>query len=394
MLPFLAAVMFTTSLVTTVTAQTTQPKQQMFDVTNLFTAGDSDYATYRIPAITITRKGTIIVGCAARLDGHGDWVNIDTMIRRSTDNGGTWEPAVKVTDVGTSVVDNATFIAMPDRDRVLLMYQVGYAKAYVKTSDDEGATWSEPREITGAFETYRSRDRYDWKVIAMGPGHGIVLKNGRMLVPVWLATDHSHRPSVSSTIYSDDHGETWQAGEIVTQDKPESRNPSENVLIELADGRVMNNIRCESKEHRRLVAFSKDGTTQWTTPAPDKQLFEPICMASMARMSLKPDAMKNRILFANPDSEGSEAALKKRGAFIRKNVTVRLSYDEGQTWPVARVVEPGPSGYSDMAVANDGTVFMALERGDTRGENTFAPKFFSVARFNLAWLTDGKDLER
>ena len=68
------------------------------------------------------------------------------------------------------VVDNATFIV--DGNRISLMYQINYAKAYLKHSDDEGVTWSEPTELTNAFETIRTRDKYEWKVIAMGPGLG------------------------------------------------------------------------------------------------------------------------------------------------------------------------------------------------------------------------------
>ncbi len=77
--------------------------------------------------------------------------------------------------------------------------------------------------------------------------------------------------------------------------------------------------------------------------------------------------------------------------FVRKNITVRMSYDEGKTWPVAKVVDPGDAGYTDMAVAPDGTIFLAYERGDTNGEKVFSSKYLSVARFNLAWLTGGSD---
>lgn len=337
----------------------------------------------------VTRKGTILVACAARAAGWGDWVDIDTLVRRSTDNGKTWLPAEKVTDDEKNVVDNATFLT--DGNRINLMYQINYAKAYLKTSDDEGATWSAPREITSAFDAYRTRDHYAWTVLAMGPGHGIVMKNGRFVVPIWLATDHSHRPSITSTIYSDDKGETWHAGDIVTQNLPESKNPSENVLIELADGRVMNNIRCESPSHRRLVAYSTDGVTGWTKPTPHEELFEPVCFASMTRYSLPTDGGKNRILFCNPDSKDGPALNNKANSYVRKNDSVRLSYDDGKTWPIEKTLEPGESGYTDMAVGPDGAIYVAYEHGSIKDQKTFAPKYLAVARFDLAWLTDGKD---
>lgn len=115
-------------------------------------------------------------------------------------------------------------------------------------------------------------------------------------------------------------------------------------------------------------------------------------MASMARLSEKPTGNKNRLLFSNPDnlarSDGKEAPGKNRD---RKNVSVKLSYDESATWPVSRTVEMGFSGYSDLAVAKDGTILLFYERGSTNGKDIYRTGLLTVARFNLEWLTDGKD---
>ena len=105
---------------------------------------------------------------------------------------------------------------------------------------------------------------YDWKVLATGPNHSIQLKNGRLVVPVWLSTGtggNAHRPSVTATIYSDNQGKTWKAGDIAVPCTEEWINPNETVAIELNDGRVMLNVRSESKAHRRLVTISPDGVT-------------------------------------------------------------------------------------------------------------------------------------
>ncbi|MEI9894599.1 MAG: sialidase family protein [Chthoniobacter sp.] len=161
------------------------------------------------------------------------------------------------------------------------------------------------------------------------------------------------------------------------------------MAIELADGRVMLNVRSESKAHRRLVTVSKDGATNWSTPKFDDALLEPICMASIVRYSLVQDGGKNRILFCNPDNlaraDGKEEAGKNRD---RKNVSVKLSYDEGRTWPVTRSIEPGPSMYSDIAVTKSGTILCFYGRGTKPG---FAGEFLTLARFNLEWLTGGKE---
>src|SRR5262249_7026069 len=152
--------------------------------------------------------------------------------------------------------------------------------------------------ITGAFEGFRKS--YPWAVLATGPGHGIELKNGRLLVPVWISpgtAGSAHSPSVAATIYGDDRGATWKAGQIAGPETPRLPAPNETAPAKLSDGRVMLNIRAASKRQGRIVTLSKEGATKWTAPGFDDQLFEPVCFASLARLG------KNRLLFVNPDSE-------------------------------------------------------------------------------------------
>src|SRR5262249_23178878 len=146
---------------------------------------------------------------------------------------------------------------------------------------------------------------YDCKVFATGPDHGIQLRSGRLVVPVWLSTGtggNAHRPSVTATIYSDDGGKTWNAGEVAVPNTEGKINPNETGPIETADGSVMLNVRNESKKHRRIVTVSKDGATGWSKPSFDEALKEPICMGGIVRYSTSPPADRNRILFCNPDN--------------------------------------------------------------------------------------------
>ncbi len=382
--------------------------EPLLEKIDLFEAGKEGYALYRIPGIVTTKRGTVLAYCEARRTGKSDWDTIDILLRRSTDGGKTWTERAKIADVPgpksknpvalaqkLANPDDVTYnnaVAIPDQNgAVHFLYCLEYARCFYIRSDDEGATWSKPVEITAAFDKFRPE--YDWKVLATGPAHGIQLKTGRLIVPVWLSLGtggHAHRPSVTSVIYSDDLGRTWSRGEIAGPNQGEWIIPNETCAVQLADGRVLLNMRSESKANRRLLTTSRDGVTAWSKPQFHEQLLEPICMASMVRLSEAP--AKNRLLFANPHNlartDGKEAPGKGRD---RKNVSVKLSYDESATWPVSKTIEPGFSGYSDLAVAKDGTILLFYERGSTDGKDSYRTGLLTVARFNLEWLTDGQD---
>jgi hypothetical protein len=89
------------------------------------------------------------------------------------------------------------------------------------------------------------------------------------------------------------------------------------------------------------------------------------------------------LVFANPaDSR------------YRFDLAVRLSYDEGKTWPVAKLLRKGPAAYSSKAVFPDGTIGILYEPGNVYGEIVEYYAMLAFARFNLAWLTDGQDKVR
>lgn len=371
---------------------------------DLFVAETNGYALYRIPGLIVTRRGGVLAWCEARKHSGSDWGAINIQMRRSTDGGRTFEAARTIANVEgpkpknpvavaqkLSPTDEVTYnnpVMIADNNGVVhFLFCLEYMRCFYARSVDDGKTFTKPIEITAAFDQFRPE--YNWKVLATGPGHGLQLKNGRLIVPVWLSDGtggHAHRPSVNATIYSDDHGQTWQRGDIIIPNTPDWVNPSEAVAVQLTDGRVMFNSRSESKPNRRLVAYSKDGATNWTRPAFHHELVEPICLASLIRLSEKP----SRLLFVNPNNltraDGKDAPGLSRD---RKNLSLRLSYDEGQTWPVTKVLEPGPSGYADLAVAKDGTIFCLYENGFKDRRNSYSAQL-TLARFNLEWLTDGK----
>jgi sialidase-1 len=377
---------------------------------DLFTVGDDPtYRVYHIPGVVVTAKGTVLAWCEARRKG-GDWDDIHILLRRSTDDAKTWSAPRRIAEVAGPITKNpfslgvknvdpkdVTYhnpVLIADRDgTVHMVFCIEYMRCFHQRSADDGVTWSTPVEITATFEKFRAA--YDWKVLATGPNHSIQLRSGRLLVPVWLSTGtggNAHRPSVTATIYSDDAGQTWRAGEVAVPCTDEWINPNETVAVELADGRVMLNVRNESKAHRRLVTTSSEGATGWSAPRFDDALLEPICMGGIVRYSLGDGGGKNRILFSNPHNlERADGKVEPGRNRDRKNVSIKLSYDEGQTWPVNKTVEPGWSAYSDLAVTKAGTILCFYGRGEKPG---FAGDRLTIARCDLEWLTDGKEQGR
>jgi sialidase-1 len=387
----------------TATAAPLDTKQPFQETADLFLKGENGFATYRIPGIVVTAKGTVLVYCEARRDGN-DWGTNNIYLRRSTDGGKTFDLARQIAHQGTRIprnpvaiekkieseldqtVNNPVMIA--DKDgTVHFIYCVEYSHVFYSKSTDDGLTWSNPVDLTPVVAGLRSQ--YKWRVVASGPGHAIQLKNGRLLVPLWLSTSdgakNGHGPSVVSTLYSDDKGASWKVGEIAGKPTPgdEWKSVGEPIAVELADGRVLMNLRSPTKRDRRLVTISPDGASGWSKPQFDAALREPSCMASLVRLSLPTNGGKSRILFSNPDTLKARAG--QSGApgtgRARENLTVKLSYDEGKTWPVSRVLDPGRAAYSDLAVLPSGTILCLYEK----------PGYLSLARFNLSWLSQGKD---
>jgi len=330
----------------------------------------------------------------ARRGSGGDWDGNDVLLRRSLDGGVTWQPPQRVVGCeayGPGPVNNFVLIAGAD-GTVHALYCHNYSRVFSLRSRDDGATFSSPLEITQTLAGFR--EAYPWRVIATVPGHGIQLRGGRLLVPVWMSDGSGtefgagklgHRPSAVATIYSDDNGKTWQCGEIFAHSDGRIVNPSETLAVELDDGRVLCNIRSESPQNRRLIAISPDGARDWSEPVFDDALLEPVCMGSLLRLR-QPDADGQGVyLFANPDNLENELTPPGRNlAHDRKRLTVKRSRDDCASWPASRVLEEGPSGYSDLTEAADGTILCIYELG-MLGHMT-DPAAVCVAQFDQKWL--------
>ena len=345
---------------------------------------DTTYASMRIPALVMTKKGTLLAFCEGRIGSASDWADMDLLMRRSTDEGQTWEPPVviaareggKPTSNPTPIVDN--------EGTIHLLYQRDYARAYYVQSKDDGKTWSKPNDITYAFDEFKPE--YDWKVLAPGPGHAIQLKSGRLLAPVWLSDPEKlvprrgHGPSCVATIYSDDLGKTWKRGSIVANNSPQLKSPNESMVVQLDDGRIMINMRNPTDVHRKAISFSPDGISNWSKPVFDDELFEPVCMASMIKIPEKNNSGKSMLIFSNPDSRN----IPKHP---RRNLTIKLSFDASESWQVQKVLHAGPSGYSDLAIGEN-AIYCLYEANEEAGGWNYT---IVLKRFSLDWLKKDND---
>lgn len=356
----------------------------------LFTARTGGYHIYRIPGVLCTARGVVLATTEARQKTGSDYDDIDILMRRSLDGGATWEPARKIVDhdwYGPGPAHNFVLVGDRDSGEVHALYSHDYARLFHLVSHDDGASFSEPQEITAVAQGLLAL--YPWRVIAAGPGHGLQLRTGRLIVPLWLSDGsggdfggqhRSHRPSCVSLLYSDDHGATWQTGEIVAPVTGEL-DPSEAVAVELSDGRVLINMRHEGEPHRRMVTVSPDGVGQWAKPWFEEALLEPSCMASLIRWSWPTPEAPGAILFANPDNLDQSM---KAWARDRKRVTVKLSLDDCRSWAYSRVLEEGPSAYSDLAILPDGTALCLYECGMIEHMGDVA--CLVAARFDREWV--------
>ena len=354
----------------------------IFEEQAVFVSGEGGYHTYRIPSLMVTPKGTLLAFCEGRKNSAADYGDIDILLRRSCDYGRTWGPVQLIVDHGPNTIGNPCPVVNREtgRIRLLLTGNLGddsedkilrrmareTRTVWSCCSIDEGQTWTMPSEITADTKLP------DWTWYATGPGCGIQLKNGRMVIPCDHNVAEPEDIRRSHVIYSDDGGDTWQIGGGV------GGQGNECQVGELVDGSLMLNMRNyargEGQQNCRAVATSGDGGLSWSPIWWAGELVEPVCQASFIRFTKQPEFTKNRLLFANPASTR------------REKMTIRVSYDEGLSWLVAKEIYSGPSAYSALAVLPDMTIGCLYERGEKGPYETI-----TFARLSLEWITNGAD---
>ena len=358
-----------------------QAGEPFYTEQDLAVGGEGGFPNYRIPALAVTNDGDILASYDGRPTAWDAPGPNSILQRRSTDGGVTWEEQTFVHEgkveapiEGYSdpsyIVDRHTGdifnFHVKSFDRGFGNSQPGVdpearnvLHAEVSVSEDDGRTWE--HEVITADVTAD----LGWRSRFAASGQGIQLKYGehagRLIQQFTIINGDGVFQAVS--VYSDDHGETWKVGE------PVGVGMDENKTVELSDGRVMLNSRDSHRSGYRKVAISEDGGVTYGEVTIDRELPDPTNNASIVRAYPNAPEGSDRakvLLFSNSGSQTS-----------RTNGTIRMSFDDGETWPVAKVFQPGEMAYSTLATLPDGTIGLLYEPGHNG---------IRFARFNLAWL--------
>ena len=340
--------------------------QELFPV-DVFMAHTYGITQFRIPSLITTKKGTLLAVCDARVDREGDPPNnVDQVLRRSFDQGKTWESLQKILDFPNKEgAGDPQLIQDPKTGRIFLFY--GYCPGrnelidapimlgrhlslqYIY-SDNEGTSWSLPIVVEYGLK------KEGWHSLWPSPGRGTVLKDGTLVIPI---SGYDTKKIFSHFIFSSDHGQSWQISERIGE------GINEATLVELSDGTLMVNARNDSK--KRAIVTSNDRGRHWSPIFFHPQLQEPTCQGSFVKSKWN---KKDVLIFSNPNDPAK-----------RQNLTVKLSFDDGKTWPVQKVIHSGPSAYSCLTILRNGNVGLLYENGTNNPYEKI-----SFVNLDMAWL--------
>lgn len=359
-------------ITTTGTAQAAAPAPGTLTSQDLTVDGTGS-PHYRIPALTTSVRGTVLAAYDARPTLGDLPSNIGIVLRRSTDGGTTWQPQQVVRkDAAPAGYGDPSLLVDRTTGRIFLFYAAGVNQGFFGSatgndetdpdvlqadysySDDDGLTWTH-RRIT------RQIKNPAWGGMFASSGEGIQLRNGAhkgRLVQQYAIRNNGANYAVSA--YSDDHGATWRTG------TPVGPGGDENKPVELNDGTIMLNNRSAPY---RTIAYSTDGGATYTPFVRDTELPDPANNASIMRYA--PD-----VPASNPQS--SWLLFSNTEATSRKNLTVKMSCDNGRTWPIKKVVDPGAAAYSTLTRLPGGRVGLLYERADYT--------HITYDSFDLKWL--------
>lgn len=330
----------------------------------VFDSGEDGYNTYRIPAIVRAANGDLLAFAEGRKNSGSDSGDIDIVLKRSTDQGKSWGAMKLVQDefsnptAAITIGNPAPVVDLLDPvhpGRIWLPFSRNNDRVFVTYSGDNGATWANRTEITSTAKSPA------WSWYATGPVHGIQLMRGANAGRLLIPSDHRSTSGTSwgaHVLMSNDHGATWQIGAVDTHSSSSSIHPNENVAVELVDGRVYFNARDQSGSDpaTRAIAYSTNGGATYAAPfVAEPSLTTPVVQNSVVRFAAT-DAgdAKNILIHSGPGQAAS-----------RNDLTIRVSFDEGTTWVMETLLDPGPAAYSDLVKIDSGRIGVLYEAGQS-----------------------------
>jgi len=343
------------------TACTSHPARVDAAPTDILTSGESGHAVYRIPAATCLASGRLLVFAEARASADDNGTN-DIVLKHSDDGGATWGPLQLLLDEPGRSLNNPCVVQCtrgPHAGRVLLMmqsYPTGCGEGCVQPgnegpricrtlvmhSDDDGASWSAPRDVTASVKRAEPVTS-----VATGPGIGLQMQGGthagRVVMPFNQGPPNDWRVYAA---YSDDGGDTWRMGDTAPEDGAGHAN--EVQMAERSDGSLLLVARQFGGGARRKRAVSTDGGVTWTRLAAVPDLPDPSCMGGLVNAQDSPGAL---LVCTGPSSE-------------RKRIAGRawFSMDGGESWPRSVAVYGAGFAYSVPVRLGNGRVGVVFER--------------------------------
>lgn len=336
----------------------------------LATRGVGGYRQYRIPALAVTAKGTLLAAYDGRPNLDDLPSPIDLLLRRSPDSGRTWSSQEVVrTGTGLNGFGDPSLLVDSETGRIFIFHAAGTKAGFfeaaagsdpsddhvqhcdISFSDDDGLTWQH-RRITGQLKG--STDQEITGIFAAA-GQGIQIHTGPFrgrLVQQFVVLCRGGIAAASA--FSDDHGDSWTLGELVGAGT-HGHSPNENKVAALADGRLLLHSRATP---RRLAATSDDGGATWSALRPVPELPDPSDNGSLARF----DGLPNVAGLADSSTNSWLVATNNHDTALRRRTVLSLSTDDGLSWPAKLVLCPGSSAYSTAARLPDGNIGVLYER--------------------------------
>ncbi|XP_029424745.1 sialidase-3 isoform X2 [Nannospalax galili] len=274
-------------------------------------------------------------------------------------------------------------------------------------SKDAGYSWSELKDLT---EEVTDPEVKHWATFAVGPGHGIQLQSGRLVIPAYayyfsysflcLLLPCSVKPH-SMMIYSDDLGITWHHGNLI---KPLGTVECQVAEVTWRASNPMLYCSARTSSRFRAEAFSTDSGDCFQTPTLNPQLYEPPHGCQGSVVSFKPLRLPHTCQSLNdkdaPTTQKSplldnslkleEGSGTPLGTWLlyshptskkeRINLGIYCNQNplEMACWSHPWILHHGPCGYSDLATVEEQGLFACLfECGTKEGFEQIAFRLFS-----------------